>query len=129
MKFERKHSLKFDNELSSKEIAACVKAYKYEDYILMAKQNEFFVVEEKDYPVGFFALKRSDLTTLVVLGDVAPEQILPSIRKDMEVDFSVTLEHWGKIVNSKWDIKDVDMGMPSVRSIFAGGGPKKQWIR
>jgi len=51
---------KFDNELSSKEIAACIKAYNSDDYILMAEKNEFFIVE-KDYPVGFFTLKRIDL--------------------------------------------------------------------
>jgi hypothetical protein len=54
---------KFDNELSSKEIAACIKAYNSDEYILMAERNEFFIVEEKDYPVGFFTLKRIDLTT------------------------------------------------------------------
>lgn len=54
---------KFQNELSPKEIAACVNAYKPDGYILMAEKNEFFIVEEKDYPVGFFTLKRIDLTT------------------------------------------------------------------
>ena len=54
---------KFQNELSPKEIAACVKVYKPDDYILMAEKIEFFIAEEKDHPVGFFTLKRIDLTT------------------------------------------------------------------
>jgi glyoxylase-like metal-dependent hydrolase (beta-lactamase superfamily II) len=46
---------------------------------------------------------------LVALGDVAPEQMLPYIRKDLKSNFQVTLEHWGRIVNSKSEIKYVNM--------------------
>jgi glyoxylase-like metal-dependent hydrolase (beta-lactamase superfamily II) len=46
---------------------------------------------------------------LVAIGDVAPDQMLPYIRKDLESDFSVTLENWGRIVNSPSEIKYVNM--------------------
>lgn len=46
---------------------------------------------------------------LVAVGDMAPERMLPSIRKELTSDFSVTLEHWGRIVESKWDIKHTHM--------------------
>jgi glyoxylase-like metal-dependent hydrolase (beta-lactamase superfamily II) len=46
---------------------------------------------------------------LVAIGDVAPEQMLPYIRKDLKSDFAVTLENWGRIVNSQSDIKYVNM--------------------
>ena len=46
---------------------------------------------------------------LVALGDVAPEQMLPYIRKDLKSDFQVTLENWGRIVNSESEIKYVNM--------------------
>ena len=46
---------------------------------------------------------------LVAIGDVAPNQMLPYIRKDLKSDFSVTLENWGRIVNSSSEIKYVNM--------------------
>jgi glyoxylase-like metal-dependent hydrolase (beta-lactamase superfamily II) len=46
---------------------------------------------------------------LVAIGDVAPDQMLPYIRKDLKSDFSVTLENWGRIVNSPSEIKYVNM--------------------
>jgi len=46
---------------------------------------------------------------LVAIGDVAPDQMLPYIRKDLKSDFSVTLENWGRIVESGRDIKYVNM--------------------
>jgi glyoxylase-like metal-dependent hydrolase (beta-lactamase superfamily II) len=46
---------------------------------------------------------------LVAIGDVAPEQMLPYIRKDLDSDFSVTLENWGRIVDSPSEIKYVNM--------------------
>lgn len=46
---------------------------------------------------------------LVAIGDVAPDQMLPRIRKDLKSDFSVTLEHWGRIVDSPSEIKYVNM--------------------
>jgi len=46
---------------------------------------------------------------LVAIGDVAPDQMLPYIRKDLKSDFSVTLENWGRIVESGREIKYVNM--------------------
>jgi cyclase len=46
---------------------------------------------------------------LVAIGDVAPDQMLPIIRKELKSDFSVTLENWGRIVESGRDIKYVNM--------------------
>lgn len=46
---------------------------------------------------------------LVAIGDVAPNQMLPYIRKDLKSDFSVTLENWGRIVDSGREIKYVNM--------------------
>jgi len=46
---------------------------------------------------------------LVAIGDVAPDQMLPYIRKDLKSDFSITLENWGRIVNSPAEIKYVNM--------------------
>jgi glyoxylase-like metal-dependent hydrolase (beta-lactamase superfamily II) len=46
---------------------------------------------------------------LVAIGDVAPDQMLPYIRKDLKSDFSVTLENWGRIVNSPAEMKYVHM--------------------
>jgi len=46
---------------------------------------------------------------LVAIGDVAPDQMLPYIRKDLKSDFSMTLENWGRIVNSPSEIKYVNM--------------------
>jgi glyoxylase-like metal-dependent hydrolase (beta-lactamase superfamily II) len=46
---------------------------------------------------------------LVAVGDVAPDQILPNIRKNLKSDFSITLENWGRIVDSGREIKYVNM--------------------
>lgn len=46
---------------------------------------------------------------LVAVGDLPPDQWLPYIRKELTSDFSVTLENWGRIVESKWDIKHLNM--------------------
>ena len=46
---------------------------------------------------------------LVAVGDIEPEQVLPFIRKDLKSDFSVTLENWGRIVDSGREIKYVNM--------------------
>jgi len=45
----------------------------------------------------------------VAIGDVAPDQLLPIIRKELKSDFSVTLENWGRIVGSGREIKYVNM--------------------
>ena len=46
---------------------------------------------------------------LVAIGDVPPDQVLPYIRKDLKSDFGVTLENWGKIVDSGREIKYLNM--------------------
>jgi cyclase len=46
---------------------------------------------------------------LVAIGDVPPDQILPYIRKELKSDFAVTLENWGRIVDSGREIKYVNM--------------------
>ena len=46
---------------------------------------------------------------LVAIGDVPPDQMLPVIRKELKSDFSVTLENWGRIVDSGREIKHVNM--------------------
>ncbi len=46
---------------------------------------------------------------LVAVGDVPPDQRLPIIRKELESDFSVTLENWGRIVDSGREIRYVNM--------------------
>jgi glyoxylase-like metal-dependent hydrolase (beta-lactamase superfamily II) len=46
---------------------------------------------------------------IVAVGDMPPDQWLPYIRKELTSDFSITLEHWGRIVESKWGIKHLNM--------------------
>ena len=46
---------------------------------------------------------------LVAIGDEPPDQVLPYIRKELKSDFSVTLENWGRIVDSGREIKYVNM--------------------
>lgn len=46
---------------------------------------------------------------LLVVGDLPTGQMLPYIRKELTSDFSVTLENWGGIAKSKWDIKHTHM--------------------
>ena len=52
---------KFHNELSLQEIASAVNAYMPVDYIRMAEEMPFFIVEENDRIFGFFNLKRNPL--------------------------------------------------------------------
>ena len=54
---------KFHNELSLREIASAVNAYMPIDYIRMAEEMPFFIVEENDRIFGFFNLKRKDERT------------------------------------------------------------------
>ena len=46
---------------------------------------------------------------LVAIGDVPPDQMLPYIRKELKSDFAVTLENWGRIVDSGREIKYLNM--------------------
>lgn len=46
---------------------------------------------------------------LVAVGDMPPDPWLPYIRKELKSDFSVTLENWGRIVESGREIKYVNM--------------------
>ena len=46
---------------------------------------------------------------LVALGDVSPEKMLPSVRKEMGAYFAETMEHWGKIVDGGREIEHVHM--------------------
>ena len=54
---------KFQNELSLQEIASAVNACMPVDYIRMAEEMPFFIVEENDRIFGFFNLKRKDART------------------------------------------------------------------
>ena len=54
---------KFHNELSLQEIASAVNAYMPNDYIRMAEEMPFFIVEESDKMLGFFNLIRKDART------------------------------------------------------------------
>ena len=54
---------KFHNELSLQEIASAVNAYMPIDYIRMAEEMPFFIVEENDRISGFFNLKQKDART------------------------------------------------------------------
>ena len=54
---------KFHNELSLQEIASAVNAYMPIDYIRMAEEMPFFIVEENNRIFGFFNLKRKDERT------------------------------------------------------------------
>ncbi len=54
---------KFYNELGPVAVAAGIKAYLPDDYIRLAEKMKFFIVEEKNAPVGFFTIKRWDATT------------------------------------------------------------------
>ena len=57
---------KFYGELTPEEVAAAVNAYMPNDYIRMAQETAFFIVEEDGSPIGFFNLKRKDKTTAEV---------------------------------------------------------------
>ncbi|UCD31719.1 MAG: GNAT family N-acetyltransferase [Desulfobacterales bacterium] len=54
---------KFHHELSPQDIAFAVNAYMPDDYIRMAKEMPFFIVEHSDKIIGFFNLKQKDTTT------------------------------------------------------------------
>lgn len=54
---------KFCGELTPQEVTAAVNAYMPEDYIRMAKETTFFIVELDGTPIGFFNLKRKDKRT------------------------------------------------------------------
>jgi GNAT superfamily N-acetyltransferase len=51
--------VEFRDELSPAAIAACVNAYLPEDYVRMAGELEFFVVEERGAPAGFVTIRRA----------------------------------------------------------------------
>ena len=51
---------KFYGELTGVEVAAAVNAYMPDDYIRMARENPFVIVEINDAPMAFFSLKRID---------------------------------------------------------------------
>ena len=54
---------KFCGELTPEEVAAAVNAYMPNDYIQMAENMPFFIVEQNGTSIGFFALKRKDSST------------------------------------------------------------------
>jgi GNAT superfamily N-acetyltransferase len=54
---------KFYGELTPQEVSAAVNCYMPEDYIRMAKETTFFIVEQDGIPIGFFNLKRKNKTT------------------------------------------------------------------
>lgn len=54
---------KFHGELSLQEIASAVNTYMPNDYIQMAEEMPFFIVEESDDVIGFFNLRRKDSRT------------------------------------------------------------------
>ena len=53
----------FHEELTPRDIACSVLAYLPSDYIRMAEERPFFVVEEGDRIIGFFSLVRIDAET------------------------------------------------------------------
>ena len=53
----------FYGELTPEEVAAAVNAYMPNDYIRMAENMPFFIVEQNGTSIGFFALKRKDSST------------------------------------------------------------------
>ena len=53
----------FYDEIGPDGVAAGVNAYLPEDYIEMAKDAPFFIVEEDDERIGFFTLRRIDEST------------------------------------------------------------------
>ncbi|MCP4694777.1 MAG: GNAT family N-acetyltransferase [Desulfobacterales bacterium] len=54
---------KFYGELSPRAVSAGVHAYMPEDYIRMAAETPFFVVEENSRKAGFFTIQRKDEST------------------------------------------------------------------
>jgi GNAT superfamily N-acetyltransferase len=55
--------VEFYAEVGPGAVAAGVNAHMPGDYVRMARESEFFIVEEAGTPVGFFMLKRVDQTT------------------------------------------------------------------
>ncbi len=58
---------KFYGELNPEAVAAGVNAYLPDDYIQMAKEMPFFLVEEDGVPLGFFVIKRTNDSTAELL--------------------------------------------------------------
>lgn len=54
---------KFYDELGPEAVAAGVNAYMPEDYICIAEEVAFFIIEEKNQRIGFFTIKQIDKTT------------------------------------------------------------------
>ncbi len=54
---------KFSSELSSQAIAAGVNAYMPDDYIRMAEEMEFFILEKNEKSIAFFTIKKINKTT------------------------------------------------------------------
>ena len=54
---------KFYGELQPEEVTAGINAYLPDDYMRVAEQMPFFIVEENGRRVGFFNLKRKDPTS------------------------------------------------------------------
>ena len=106
---------KFHPELSLPEIACAVNAYMPNDYIRMAQEMPFFVVEENNQIRGFFNLKRKDAGTaelqLIYLD-------LEAIGKGMGKACMEYIERW---LSSNWkDVSQliVDTVIPKYNSIF-----------
>jgi GNAT superfamily N-acetyltransferase len=55
--------MRFYDEIGPEAVAACVNAYMPEDYVRMATEMMFFIVESQGEPVGFFTVKRLDERT------------------------------------------------------------------
>lgn len=54
---------KFYGELNPTQVSACVTAYLPQDYVAMAADDPFFIVEKRGSPVGFFTLHKLDQAT------------------------------------------------------------------
>lgn len=54
---------KFYDVIGADAVAAGVNAYRPEDYIRMAEEVAFFIVEKKSHRIGFFTIKQIDKTT------------------------------------------------------------------
>ena len=52
----------FIHEIGAEAVTAGIRAYMPKDYIRMAKQVAFFIVEEENQRIGFFTLKRISAT-------------------------------------------------------------------
>lgn len=54
---------KFYGELTPQEVTTAVNSYLPEDYLRMARETTFFIVEQDGTPIGFFNLKQMDQST------------------------------------------------------------------